>query len=86
MRALKGILVGAVAAIMAAPSVRADGLYIPSASYSWNGPYLGITVGYANGFHSFDDLAGAFLGYPGLSNEQSDGFIARGTLGIELAA
>ena len=23
--------------------------------------------GYANGFHSYDDLAGAFLGYPGLA-------------------
>ena len=39
-------------------------------------------AGYANGFHSFDDLAGAFLGYPGLSNDQSKGFAAGGTLGI----
>jgi outer membrane immunogenic protein len=31
-------------------------------------------------------LAGAFLGYPGLSNDQSKGFAAGGTLGFNLQA
>jgi hypothetical protein len=61
-----------------------DGMYVPSArpTFNWSGVYLGATAGYANGFHSFDDLAGAFLGYPGLANDQSQGFAGGGTLGI----
>ena len=61
-----------------------DGLYVPSATptFTWAGSYLGVAAGYANGYHSFDDLAGAFLGYPGLSNDQSRGFAGGGTLGI----
>jgi outer membrane immunogenic protein len=47
---------------------------------------LGATAGFANGFHTRDDLAGAFLGYPGLSNAQSKGFAAGGTLGFNLQA
>jgi len=37
-----------------------DGMYVPSArpTFNWSGVYLGATAGYANGFHSFDDLAG----------------------------
>ena len=46
----------------------------------------GATAGFANGFHTYDDLAGAFLGYPGLSNAQSKGFAAGGTLGFNLQA
>ena len=34
----------------------------------------------------YDDLAGAFLGYPGLWNDQSKGFAAGGTLGFNLQA
>jgi outer membrane immunogenic protein len=61
-----------------------DGMYVPSArpTFNWSGVYLGATAGYANGFHSYDDLAGAFLGYPGLANDQSQGFAGGGTLGI----
>ena len=58
----------------------------PPPAFTWAGPYLGATVGFANGFHSCDDLAGAFLGYPGLSNDQSKGFAAGGTLGFNLQA
>ena len=71
---------GANAADLAAPVVAP--VYIPSPSFSWSGAYLGATAGYANGYHSFDDLAGAFLGYPGLSNDQSKGFAGGGTLGF----
>ena len=56
-------------------------IYIPPPAFSWAGPYLGATAGFANGFHTYDDLAGAFLGYPGLSNAQSKGFAAGGSLG-----
>jgi outer membrane immunogenic protein len=61
-----------------------DGMYVPAARpiFNWSGVYLGATAGYANGFHSSDDLAGAFLGYPGLANDQSQGFAGGGTLGI----
>jgi outer membrane immunogenic protein len=61
-----------------------DGMYVPSTmpTFNWSGVYLGATAGYANGFHSADDLAGAFLGYPGLANDQSQGFAGGGTLGI----
>jgi len=60
-----------------------DGMYVPSGMpFTWSGSYLGVTAGYANGYHSFDDLAGALLGYPGLSNDQSIGFAGGGTLGI----
>ena len=61
-------------------------IYIPPPAFSWAGPYLGATAGFANGFHTYDDLAGAFLGYPGLSNAQSKGFAAGGTLGFNLQA
>ena len=39
-------------------------IYIPPPAFSWAGPYLGATAGYANGFDGFDDLAGAFLSRP----------------------
>jgi len=92
MDAWKSILLGAAIGLLAA--VRADAadlappapIYIPSPTFSWTGAYLGVTAGYANGFHSFDDLAGAFLGYPGLSNDQSGGFAGGGTLGINWQA
>ena len=77
-------------AISAGASQRAlsDGMYVPStaAPFNWSGVYLGATAGYANGFHTFDDLAGAFLGYPGLSNDQTRGFAGGGTLGINWQA
>ena len=61
-----------------------DGMYVPAARpiFNWSGLYLGATAGYSNGFHSSDDLAGAFLGYPGLGNDQSQGFAGGGTLGV----
>jgi len=77
-------------AISAGASQRAlsDGMYVPStaAPFNWSGVYLGATAGYANGFHTFDELAGAFLGYPGLSNDQTRGFAGGGTLGINWQA
>ncbi len=62
--------------------------YAPSAvaPYDWTGFYLGVTAGYANGDHSSDDVAGAFLGYPDLANGQSHGFIGGGTVGINWQA
>jgi hypothetical protein len=60
-------LLGAVGANAAdLPPPPASSIYIPPPAFTWAGPYLGVTAGYANGFHTFDDLAGAFLGYPGL--------------------
>ena len=94
MRGFKATLLGfslglarvlnANAADLPPPSVAP--IYIPPPAFTWAGPYLGATVGFANGFHSYDDLAGAFLGYPGLSNDQSKGFAAGGTLGFNLQA
>ena len=94
MRGLKAGLLGfllglasildANAADLSPPAVAP--IYIPPPTFNWAGPYLGATVGFANGFHSYDDLAGAFLGYPGLSNDQSKGFAAGGTLGFNLQA
>jgi outer membrane immunogenic protein len=76
--------VGAHAADLTPPV--ASPIYIPPSTLRWAGPYLGVTAGYANGFHSFDDLAGAFLGYPGLSDNQSKGFAGGGTIGFNLQA
>ena len=52
--------------------------------FTWTGLYVGGTAGYANGNHSSDDLAGAFLRYPDLTNGQSHGFAGGGTLGVNL--
>jgi outer membrane immunogenic protein len=90
MTALKSILFGTAIGLLGAVGANAADLlpppapsiYIPPPAFTWAGPYLGVTAGYANGFHTFDDLAGAFLGYPGLSNDQSRGIAAGGTLGI----
>ena len=90
MTALKSILFGTAIGLLGAvganaadlPPPPAPSIYIPPPAFTWAGPYLGVTAGYANGFHTFDDLAGAFLGYPGLSNDQSRGIAAGGTLGI----
>ena len=94
MRGLKafslGFLLGSVSILTAnaadLPPPAVAPIYIPPPTFTWAGPYLGATVGFANGFHSYDDLAGAFLGYPGLSNDQSKGFAGGGTLGFNLQA
>jgi outer membrane immunogenic protein len=46
-------------------------VYIPPPAFTWAGVYLGVTAGYAEGFHTFNDLNGAFDGYPGLADTQS---------------
>ena len=61
-------------------------IYMPPPALTWAGPYVGATAGFANGFHTFDDLAGAFLGYPGLSSAQTKGLAAGGTIGLNLQA
>ena len=85
-----GLLLGSVSILAAnaadLPPPAVAPIYIPPPTFSWAGPYVGGTVGFANGFHSYDDLAGAFLGYPGLSNDQSKGFAGGGTLGFNLQA
>ena len=94
MMALKSVLFAAAIGILSATGAAAADLappptppmYMPPASFTWSGLYLGITAGYANGFHSYDDLAGAFLGYPGLANDQSKGFAGGGTIGFNLQA
>ena len=94
MTALKSVLFGTAIGLLSAVAANAADLpppavapiYIPPPTFTWAGPYLGATVGFANGFHSYDDLAGAFLGYPGLSNDQSKGFAGGGTLGFNLQA
>lgn len=57
-------------------------VFIPPPSFSWAGPYIGGTAGFARAHHHYDDLQGAFLGYPGFSDVRSDGFIGGGTLGV----
>jgi outer membrane immunogenic protein len=94
MTALKSVLFGTAIGLLSAVGANAADLtppaappiYIPPRTFTWAGPYLGATAGYANGFHTFDDLGGAFLGYPGLSSDQSKGFAAGGTLGFNLQA
>jgi len=85
-----GFLLGSVSILAAnaadLPPPAVAPIYIPPPAFSWAGLYVGGTVGFANGFHSYDDLAGAFLGYPGLSNDQSKGFAGGGTLGFNLQA
>ena len=85
-----GLLLGSVSILAAnaadLPPPAVAPIYIPPPTFSWAGLYVGGTVGFANGFHSYDDLAGAFLGYPGLSNDQSKGFAGGGTLGFNLQA
>ena len=85
-----GFLLGSVSILAAnaadLPPPAVAPIYIPPPTFSWAGLYVGGTVGFANGFHSYDDLAGAFLGYPGLSNDQSKGFAGGGTLGFNLQA
>src|SRR5262249_49927322 len=89
MTALKSILFGAAVGLASAGAVHAADfgpdqpatIYVTPPAYCWTGFYLGVTAGYANAFHSADDLQGAFLGYPGLANNQSDGFAGGGTLG-----
>ena len=68
------------------PSRAAPPVYIPPPAFTWAGVYLGATAGFAQGYHTFDDLAGSLLGYPGLANTQSSGFAGGGTLGINLQA
>ena len=94
MTALKSVLFGTAIGLLSAVAANAADLpppavapiYIPPPTFTWAGLYLGGTVGFANGFHSYDDLAGAFLGYPGLSNDQTKGFAGGGTLGFSLQA
>ena len=42
------------------PSRAAPPVYIPPPAFTWSGVYLGATAGFAQGFHTFDDLAAAF--------------------------
>jgi len=91
MTALKSLLFATLGLLSAAAARAADlspptipPVHIPPPNFSWAGVYLGVTAGYANGFHSYDDLAGAFLGYPSLADDQSEGFAGGGTLGINL--
>lgn len=67
------LVLSLVISVVATQHALSDGMYVPPriVPFNWSGFYLGATAGYANGFHSYDDLAGAFLGYPGLANDQS---------------
>jgi outer membrane immunogenic protein len=67
------------------PSV-APAVYVPPPALTWAGIYIGATAGFAEGFHTFDDLNGAFIGYPGLADTRSSGFAGGGTLGVNLQA
>ena len=88
-RPMTAVALSIVIAGTAAGNALSDGIYEPSepvplasTPYDWTGFYVGITGGYANGDHSSDDVAGAFLGYPDLSSGQSHGFAGGGTLGV----
>jgi outer membrane immunogenic protein len=86
--AMIALVVGLVFSVGATPHAWSDSKYARSVvvtpAFSWSGWYVGVTAGYANGSHSSDDLAGAFLGYPDLANSQSHGFAGGGTLGVNL--
>lgn len=93
MKHLRSISLGSALTALSISTVSAADLapppgliYMPPPAFTWAGPYVGVTAGYANGFHSFDDLAGAFLGYPGLANDQSKGFAGGGIVGFNLQA
>lgn len=66
------------------PPLKAPPAYVVPPAFSWAGIYLGATAGFAQGFHTFNDLAGGFLGYPGLTDSRSSGFAGGGTLGVNL--
>jgi outer membrane immunogenic protein len=80
------IAISLVTTLGASPHAWSDGKYARSVAppFTWTGFYVGGTAGYANGNHSSDDVAGAFLGYPDLTNGQSQGFAGGGTLGVNL--
>jgi outer membrane immunogenic protein len=61
-------------------------VYIPPPAFTWAGVYLGVTAGFAEGFHTFNDLNDGFFGYSGLADTQSGGFAGGGTLGVNLQA
>jgi outer membrane immunogenic protein len=68
------------------PVLKAAPAYVPPPAFSWTGVYLGAAAGFAQGFHTFNDLAGGFLGYPGLTDSRSRGFAGGGILGINFQA
>ena len=74
----------ALAADLARPV--AAPVFVPPPAFSWAGIYVGATAGYARGYHHYDDLQGAFLGYPGFSDQRSNGFAFGGTLGVNFQA
>ena len=80
------IVVSLVTTVGASHHARSDGKYarLVAPPFTWTGFYVGGTAGYANANHSSDDVAGAFLGYPDLTNGQSQGFAGGGTLGVNL--
>ncbi|WP_026607489.1 outer membrane protein [Methylocapsa acidiphila] len=82
--AVASVSTNAIAADL--PSRAPPPVYIPPAAFTWSGVYLGATAGFAQGFHTIDDLQGAFLGYPGLSNDRTNGFAGGGTLGVNVQA
>lgn len=80
-------------AVLSMPAFAADlpsrvpaPVFVPPPAFVWSGVYIGATAGYAKAFHHYDDLQGAFLGYPGLADARSDGFALGGTLGINFQA
>jgi outer membrane immunogenic protein len=58
-------------------------VYVPPA-FTWSGIYIGLTAGYAQGFHNSYTDEGPFLdtNTSASYNRQSQGFIGGGTLGI----
>ena len=60
MTALKSVLFGTAIGLLSAVGANAADLtpplpsptYIPPPTFTWAGAYLGITAGYANGFHT----------------------------------
>jgi outer membrane immunogenic protein len=58
-------------------------VYVPPA-FTWSGIYIGLTAGYAQGFHnSYTDEDPSLIANTSASyNRQSQGFIGGGTLGI----
>jgi outer membrane immunogenic protein len=80
-------------AVLSMPAFAADlpsrvpaPVFVPPPAFVWSGVYIGATAGYAKAFHHYDDLQGAFLGYPGFADARSDGFALGGTLGINFQA
>jgi outer membrane immunogenic protein len=62
------------------PSRAPPPVYIPPPAFTWTGIYIGGTLGYAQGFHSFTDAG--YFDYGDTRQDQTQGLIGGGQIGI----